>query len=115
MAKHTNSKQRHDELAFPVRLKVVVPPCGFGRTLDPVYEWLTREVGTRYYAWHNAPGFACSTAAFYFRSIEVAQSFVTAFPELVLADGTQSPAYLQSAGQIVTNELKKSLPNLNEV
>ena len=97
MAKHTNRSQRHDELAFPLRLKFVVPPCGFGRALDPVVEWLTREVGTGNYAWHNAPGFACSSAAFYFKSIEVAQAFVSAFPDLLLADGTRSPAYRLAA------------------
>ena len=99
MSKHTHRTQRHDELAFPVRLKIVVPPYGFGRALDPVYEWLTREVGTGNYAWHNAPGFACSTAAFYFKSIQVAQAFATTFPDLMLADGTQSAAYRLAAGK----------------
>ena len=64
-----------------------------GKALDAMIDWLRGNVAAADYACHSAPGLACSTAAFYFRNIETAHAFVSAFPAAGLADGIASPAY----------------------
>lgn len=93
MARHSIRQAKRDDLAFPVRVKVRVPDTGLGKLLDRMAEWLNENVGAFDHASHSAPGFACTTAAFYFRDVAAAQAFVSAFPEAELADGLASPAY----------------------
>ena len=82
-----------DDRAFPVRVRVFLAEGG----LNPweTDGWLTREVGRGNYAQHSAsmPGEGRHTTAFYFRDAETARAFVAAFPDLVLADGTELPGY----------------------
>lgn len=93
MVQHSIRQARRDDLAFPVRVKVRVPPNGLGRALDEMNQWLKENTGAFDHASHNQPGFACSTAAFYFRDTETALAFTQAFPNAELADGLASPAY----------------------
>jgi len=93
MAKHSIRQAKRDDLAFPVRVKVRVPPNGLGRALDDMLRWLNENVGAFDHASHGQPGFACSTAAFYFRNVKTALAFTNAFPDAELADGLASPAY----------------------
>lgn len=93
MARHAIRQQQRDDLAFPVRVKVHVPPFGMGKVLDAMHGWLQAELGPGQFACHNAPGIACDTVAFYFRNLRAARAFVGAFPDATLADGTLSPAY----------------------
>lgn len=58
-----------------------------------MHGWLSERLGAGNFASHSAPGFACSTAAFYFRDVDSARNFVLAFPVAQLADGTDSPAF----------------------
>lgn len=88
MPRRTAPQSKTDDLAFPVRVKIAVPPLGLGRMLDHVFAWLKAELGAREYACHSQPGIGCDTMAVYFRSAEAAQRFVEAFPDLELADGT---------------------------
>ena len=57
--------------------------------------WLDREVGRGDYAMHagSTVGSARNVAAFYFRAADPAHRFIAAFPDMVLADGTESPVY----------------------
>jgi hypothetical protein len=96
MSRRSTPQQRTDELAFPVRVKIAVPPHGLGVMLNRMHEWLRAELGKGEFACHAAPGIGCDTAAFYFRTVPAARRFVEAFPDAVLADGTLSPAYASS-------------------
>lgn len=93
MTAHSIRQAKRDELAFPVRVKIRVPDTGLGKALDGMIDWLRANVPAAEYACHSAPGMACSTAAFYFRNVETAQAFVSAFRAAELADGLTSPAY----------------------
>ena len=93
MSRRSSPQAKQDDLAFPVRLKLTVPPMGLGKLTDAIDDWLRREVGPGDYASHSAPGIAGSTAAIYFRRAEDAAAFTAAFPQAELADGTLSPAY----------------------
>jgi hypothetical protein len=93
MAQHSIRQAKRDDLTFPVRVKIRVPADGLGKALDAMIDWLRRNVPAADYACHSAPGLACSTAAFYFRNVDTAHAFVSAFPAAELADGLASPAY----------------------
>ena len=60
-----------------------------------MYAWLDREVGRGDYAMHGGStvGLTRNVAAFYFRAADPAHRFIAAFPDMVLADGTESPVY----------------------
>ena len=58
-----------------------------------MHAWLVDACGAGNFACHSAPGIACDTVAFYFRSVVKARAFVAAFPDAVLADGTSSPIF----------------------
>lgn len=93
MTQHSIRQAKRDELAFPVRVKIRVPDTGLGPMLDAMIDWLRCNLSSADYACHSAHGLACSTAAFYFRNLEAAQAFLSAFPAAELADGIASPAY----------------------
>lgn len=96
MAAHVIRQSKRDDLAFPVRVKIRVPDSGLGKLLDGMAAWLRANVPAAEYACHSAPGMACSTAAFYFRNVETAHEFVSAFPAAELSDGLASPAYARA-------------------
>jgi hypothetical protein len=86
MARHTYPKLRTDDLAYPIRVKVVVPGTGFGGMLDEMNAWLAANASAT--AHHPAQSSAALHAsAIYFRAIEDAEAFLAAFPKLILADG----------------------------
>lgn len=93
MSQHSIRQAKRDDLAFPVRVKIRVPDGGLGKLLDGMIDWLRANVPAADYACHSAPGLGCSTAAFYFRNVDTAHAFASAFPAAELADGLASPAY----------------------
>ena len=93
MAQRTRLQSKTDDLAFPVRIKLAVPPGGLGATLNAIGAWLQDHVGKGNYAVHSAPGLGGDTMVVHFRDLETARAFVDAFPRVELADGTTSPAY----------------------
>ena len=97
MSQHSIRQAKRDDLAFPVRVKVRVPDGGLGKLLDSMIDWLKANVPGADYACHSTPGLGCSTAAFYFRNVEIAHAFVSAVPAADLADGLASPAYRRDA------------------
>ena len=95
MVRRSESQIKIDDRAFPIRVKFVVPPGGM-RTLEvgiSAHEWLRRELDYLAWAWGPAHSIACEATAYYFRSLDDAQRFVTAFPQLKLADGVKSTVY----------------------
>lgn len=93
MAQRTRLQSKTDDLAFPVRVKLAVPPGGLGGTLNAIGVWLHEQVGKGNYAVHSAPGLGGDAMAVYFREVETARAFLVAFPKVDLADGTTSSAY----------------------
>jgi hypothetical protein len=81
-----------------VRTKVAIPPCGLGRVLTGIYGWLQAHHPPGDFACQAAAGFACDAAAFYFRTVEDAQAFRQAFPQITLADGTTASSYSHPSG-----------------
>ena len=101
MPRRTPPQAKADDLAFPVRVKIVVPERCLGKTGDAMDEWLKRELLPGNYACHSAGIVAGQQAtAVYFRSAADAEGFVATFPELELADGTASPGYRSPAAPI---------------
>ena len=88
MVRRSTPQAKRDDLAFPIRVKITVPPHGLGKELDFMIAWLREHIAPGDCANHSAPGVACDTAAFYFRSTEAAQAFLAAFPNAKLANGT---------------------------
>ncbi|MDX8355567.1 hypothetical protein [Cognatiyoonia sp. IB215182] len=77
-----------DELAFPVRVRFAVPERRFGMRRDAIHAWLGTEVGMGFYAVYSSRGTATDALGIYLRDIESARALITAFPDLILADGT---------------------------
>jgi len=82
-----------DDTAFPVRVKIAVPREGFGQAINEPLIWLKTNLGAGNFAHHTATTLGGSAVGFYFRDVEGAQAFVRAFPQLILADATESIAY----------------------
>lgn len=98
MVKRTSPQAKTDDLAFPIRVKILVPELGFGRKMDDIVEWLRNNLAATDYAWHGAQSYAhWHTTAFYFRSITVAARFLEEHPWLEVADETVMPTYTSPA------------------
>ena len=93
MDRRSPPQKRTDDHAFPVRVKVLVPERGFENLLLDMHRWLDAAVGRGSYAVHGAGAGLTHATAWYFRTVEEAQAFVTKFPMLELADGTELPTY----------------------
>lgn len=95
MVRRSTPQKKIDERAFPVRLKIIVPELGFRHhTYAGAVAWLDREVGLGEYAWHGAETMETRDAcAIYLRDATTAAAFLAAFPEILLADGTESVVY----------------------
>ena len=93
MAQRTRLQSKTDDLAFPVRVKLSVPPGGLGPKLTVIGAWLQVRAGKGNYAVHSASGRTGDTMAVHFRDVKTARAFVAAFPDVNLSDGTLSGAY----------------------
>lgn len=73
--------QRDTERKFPVRVRVAVPPDGFGRQLSMMHAWLDETCGPG--GWASAPagiaGIVNDAVAFYFEDAAFAHAFVDRF------------------------------------
>lgn len=95
MVQRTRAKSKTDDLAYPIRVRFIVPEGGLRMLPRSLDEWLQDQLGRRRYAVHPASGIYVYSQQFaiYFRSVEDARRCVEAFPELELADGVASPTY----------------------
>lgn len=77
-----------DDLAYPIRVKFVVPEGGMQELSGRIQARLAAEFAPSAWSWIPAYSTACLQSTSYrFRSLAVAQRLVAAFPELQLADG----------------------------
>lgn len=72
---------REAERGFPVRVRIAVPPQGFGRQLAIMHAWLDETCGVA--GWTSAPagltGVLNDAVAFYFEDAAFAHAFVNRF------------------------------------
>lgn len=97
MNRRTRAQHKTDDLAFPVRVKFAVPWNGLGAISSRLQQWLSEELGPGRYASHTAMAISTQAIGVYFVSLEDAQRFVAAFPEMEIADGTRSASYYSPA------------------
>ncbi len=98
MVRRSESQFKIDDRAYPIRLKFVVPDGGMRMLPIDTHGWLKENLDHLAWAWGPAHSIGCRQAtAYYFRSLEDALRFVTAFPELKLADGVDSDVYTSPA------------------
>jgi hypothetical protein len=73
--------RREAEKQFPVRVRIAVPPGGFGRQLAVMHAWLDEVCGAT--GWSSAPaglvGVLNDAVAFYFDDAAFAHAFVNRF------------------------------------
>lgn len=81
MARRSTPQRIEDDRAFPIRISIVTPWNGFGQRLDVYLAWLKR-LGPDGYAWH--------AGRIYFRDFQAAGQFFANFPEIMLADSTET-------------------------
>ena len=98
MVRRSTPRSKTDDRAFPVRVKVRNPVGGPNwLPMAQAEVWLREHLGAGEYAHHGQPSFDCHAMAFYFRTVDAARSFLEAFPEFELADGTSSLQHIRSA------------------
>lgn len=89
MTRRTTPAAKRDDDAFPVRIKLAVPPDGLGTTLDAIATWLRGNLPRDAFALHSARTIGGDAMAVYFLGIEDAGRFLAAFPEVPLAIAAQ--------------------------
>jgi hypothetical protein len=81
MAKAARQAWRETERPFPVRVRIAVPPDGFGRQFATMHAWLDETCGAN--GWASAPaglgGVLNDAVAFYFEDAAFAHAFVNRF------------------------------------
>lgn len=92
MSRHTSPNKRRIDDAFPIRVKIKIPSGGLGNQLSEIHAWIRDNLGSERCQNLSTRGVYCQATAFYFRTMEDAESFLAAFPELALADGVTNPA-----------------------
>lgn len=85
MTRRTTPPAKRDDDAFPVRIKLAVPPDGLGATLDAMTRWLRANIPQGEFATHSARTIGGSAMALHFERIEDAARFLAAFPDAHLA------------------------------
>ena len=80
MVRRSTSEKNLAERYFPVRVRIAVPPGGFGRQLDEMYGWLNLHAGRGRFSIQGAPNdLGVEAAHFYFTDVKLAQAFVDRF------------------------------------
>lgn len=87
MSRHTSPNNRRIDDAYPIRVKVRVPPNGLGNLISEIHVWINDNMAPD--RCKNLPARAIyqQATAYHFRTLKDAQSFLDAFPMLQLADG----------------------------
>jgi len=85
MTRRSTPSAKRDDEAFPVRIKLAVPPEGLGKTLDVITAWLRAELPSDGFAVHSARTIGGDAMAVHFMGIEDAGRFLAAFPNVSLA------------------------------
>ncbi len=61
--------------------------------IEDCHRWLNENIGPDGFAKHGTESSSGEAKAFYFRDLDNARDFMSAFPSLRLADGTLSVSY----------------------
>jgi len=85
MNRRSTSSAKRDDDAFPIRIKLAVPPNGLGKRLDEMQAWLKSKLPREAYAVHSARMVGGSAMAVHFLGIDDATAFLAAFPDVPLA------------------------------
>jgi len=93
MVKRSSNRNRLDDAAFPIRVKLRVPDDGHGVALDRYNRYLGSNVGHGRFAWHGSTTLGGQASAVYFRDLDTARAFLAEFPGLELADATERLPY----------------------
>ena len=92
MVQRSAPRQVLAERYFPVRVRVAVPPGGFGSQLNLMREWLDYHAGrVRYFAGSETVAGRQDAALFYFVDAKMAAAFVDRFA-CGLIIGREAPA-----------------------
>lgn len=103
MVRRSSSRFKVDDLAYPIRVKFVVPEGGMQGLSGRVEAWLNAELAPSAWSWGPAHSTGCRQAtAYHFRSLSDAQRLVAAFPELQLADGVVARSKGTAVGNIIS-------------
>ncbi|QGN54071.1 hypothetical protein [Novosphingobium sp. Gsoil 351] len=99
MVRRSESQFKADDRAYPIRVKFKAHIGGTRMLGLPEYPetWLRRELPKLAWSWGPAQSVGSAATAYYFRSIDDAQRFVAAFPQLELADAIDGPVYTSPA------------------
>jgi hypothetical protein len=91
MSRHTSPNNRRLDDAYPIRVKIRVPPNGLGNLLSDIHIWMQDQMAPD--RCQNLPVRAIhqQATAYHFRNLDDAQAFLAAFPMLQLADGLEPP------------------------
>ncbi len=95
MSRHTSPNKKRVDDAFPVRLKIKIPPNGLGNLSSTIQVWINENLGTERCSVQSTRGIYCQATAYYFRSLLDAQAFLSAFPNLELADGVETSGLIR--------------------
>jgi hypothetical protein len=97
------------EQQFPVRVRIAVPPEGFGRQIEVIYAWLdeTRDAAGWATARAEVAGVVNKAIAFYFTDAAFADAFLARFCcgyrieafERTLAISKNTPARKRTSGR----------------
>lgn len=89
MSRHTSPNNRRIDDAYPIRVKVKVPPGGMGNLISDIHVWIRDNMAPD--RCKNLPVRAIyqQATAYHFRTLEDAEAFLDAFPLLQLADGVE--------------------------
>jgi hypothetical protein len=90
MRARTVSHRAQEGLAFAVRIRVRMPPEAPQRLSSDILTWLFIRFGRDGFAHRCMDTEVGPLEVFFFRQLEEAQEFLTAFPELVLANAMAS-------------------------
>ena len=88
MRARKSSQRTRDDLEFPIRLRVKMPRNASKGLTELIPFWLQAHLGRNGFAQRSMKTDAGPREMFYFRQLEAAQAFITAFPELELANET---------------------------
>lgn len=86
MNRRSTPPAKRDDDAFPIRIKLAVPPEGLGKRLDEMNAWLRANLAAGSFAVHSARTIGGSAMAVYFTDLDDARRFLEAFPDCPLAE-----------------------------
>lgn len=85
MSRRSAPSAKRDDDAFPIRIKLSVPPDGLGKSLDEMVAWLKSWLPKEAFAVHSARVIGRSATAMHFTNMADAAALLKAFQDVPLA------------------------------